>query len=99
MNTALIFDECDRDQNEYRDEHDALFIPREFENPEQRFHSVWHSFGTRYVARLTTSLTDPLCDAGSQLIRDPSLRSNDEPVAFIVSRSESDLLFPLRESL
>ena len=63
MNTALIFDECDRDQNEYRDEHDALFIPREFENPEQRFHSMWHSFGIRYVAPLTTSLIVMLSEA------------------------------------
>ena len=46
MNAALIFDECDRDQSKYYDEHDALFVLREFENPEQTFHSVvaqlWH---------------------------------------------------------
>jgi hypothetical protein len=63
MNTALILDEYDRDQNEYRDEHDALFIPGEFENPEQRFHSVWHSFGIRYVARLTTCMIVMLSEA------------------------------------
>ena len=41
MSAPLIFDECDRDQNKYYDEHHALFVLREFENPEQTFHSVW----------------------------------------------------------
>ena len=63
MNAALIFDECDRDQNKYYDEHHALFVLREFENPEQTFHSVWHSFGIRYVARLTTSMIVMLSEA------------------------------------
>ena len=63
MNAALIFDECDRDQNKYYDEHHALFVLREFENPKQTFHSVWHSFGIRYVARLTTSKIVMLSDA------------------------------------
>ena len=31
-------DECDRDQNKYYDENHALFVLREFENPEQTFH-------------------------------------------------------------
>ena len=52
MNAALIFDEGDRDQNKYGDEHHALFVLREFKNPEQMFHSVWRGFGIRYVARL-----------------------------------------------
>ena len=55
LNAALIFDERDRDQNKYYDEHHALFVLREFENPEQTFHSVGHRFGIRNVARLTTS--------------------------------------------
>ena len=63
MNAALIFDECDRDQNKYYDEHHALFVLREFENPEQTFHSVWHSVGIRYVARLTTSMIVMLSEA------------------------------------
>ena len=40
MNAPLIFDERDRDQNEYDDERDALFILRQFENPEQTFHVI-----------------------------------------------------------
>jgi hypothetical protein len=40
-----------------------LFVLREFENPKQTFHSVWHSFGIRYVARLTTSKIVMLSDA------------------------------------
>jgi hypothetical protein len=39
-----------------------LFVLREFENPEQTFHSVWHSFGIRY-ARLTTSMIVMLSEA------------------------------------
>ena len=75
MNAALISDECNRDQNKYYDEHHALFVLREFENPEQTFHSVWHSFGIRYcsinyiydchVERSETSLISPLWDVGS----------------------------------
>jgi hypothetical protein len=69
MNAALIFDECDRDQNKYYDEHHALFVLREFENPEQTFHSVslWHplccSINYIYdccVERSETSVTSPL---------------------------------------
>jgi len=55
MNAALIFGECDCGQNKYYDKHHALFVRREFENPEQTFHSVGHSFGIRNVARSTTS--------------------------------------------
>ena len=40
MNAPLIFDERNRDQNECDDEHDALFILRKFENPEQTFHVI-----------------------------------------------------------
>ena len=47
VNAALIFDECKCDQDEYYDEDNALFVLREFENPEQTFHSVWPSFGIR----------------------------------------------------
>ena len=63
MNAAFISDECNRDQNKHYDEHDALFVLREFENPEQTFHSVWHSVGIRYVARLTTSMIVMLSEA------------------------------------
>jgi hypothetical protein len=38
MNAAFVSDKCDRDQNEYDDEHDALFVLRKFENPEKPFH-------------------------------------------------------------
>ena len=38
MNAALIGDEYDCDQNEHDDEHHALFVRREFENPEKPFH-------------------------------------------------------------
>ena len=38
MNTALVRDESDCDQNENDDEHYALFIRRKFENPEKPFH-------------------------------------------------------------
>jgi hypothetical protein len=38
MDTALIGDECDCDQNENDDEHHALFVLGEFENSEQAFH-------------------------------------------------------------
>jgi hypothetical protein len=51
-----------------------LFVLREFENPERMFHSVWHSFGIRYVGsinyiydchveRSETSLTSSLWNA------------------------------------
>jgi len=40
MNAPLIFDERDCDQNEYDYERDALFILRQFENPEQTFHVI-----------------------------------------------------------
>ncbi len=63
MNPALIFDERNRDQNEYYEEHHALFVLREFENPEQTFHSVWHSFGICSAARLTTSMIVMLSEA------------------------------------
>jgi hypothetical protein len=38
MNTALVRDESDCDQNENDDEHYALFIRRKFGNPEKPFH-------------------------------------------------------------
>jgi len=38
MNAALISDERDRQQNKHYDQHDALFVFREFENPEEPFH-------------------------------------------------------------
>ena len=40
MNTAFVSDKCDRDQNEYDDEHDALFVLGKLENSEQAFHLV-----------------------------------------------------------
>ena len=40
MNATLISEECDCEQNEYDDEYDALFVLREFENPEKLFHLV-----------------------------------------------------------
>ena len=38
MNAALVSDECDYDQNEHNNEHYALFVRRELENPEQALH-------------------------------------------------------------
>jgi len=38
MNTVLIPDERNRDQKEYHDQNDALFVRREFENFEQALH-------------------------------------------------------------
>jgi len=38
MNTTLIFHECYRDHKEYHDEHNALFVFREFANTEKPFH-------------------------------------------------------------
>ncbi len=38
MNAALIFDKCDRDQNEHHDQNDALFAVREFKDSEQALH-------------------------------------------------------------
>jgi hypothetical protein len=38
MNAALVFYERDRDQNEHHDEHNALFVLREFENEEEASH-------------------------------------------------------------
>jgi hypothetical protein len=34
MDAGLVGGECDCDQNEHDDEHDALFVGSEFENPE-----------------------------------------------------------------
>ena len=62
-NVALIFDERNRDQNEYYEERHALFVFGEFENPEQTFHSVWHRCGIRFIARLTTSVIVMLSEA------------------------------------
>jgi hypothetical protein len=56
MNAAFVSDERDRDEDEHGDEYDSLFVSREFENPEQPFHSVWHCFGIRYAARLPASI-------------------------------------------
>jgi hypothetical protein len=38
MNAALVSDERDCDEKEHHDEDDALFVFREFEDPEQAFH-------------------------------------------------------------
>jgi hypothetical protein len=38
VNALFVSDEPDRDQNEYHDDHDALFVLRKFENSEQAFH-------------------------------------------------------------
>jgi hypothetical protein len=38
MDSALVSDESNRDQNKHHDENDALFVFREFENSEQTFH-------------------------------------------------------------
>jgi len=38
MNAALEGDESDYDQNEHDEEHHALFVRRELENPEQALH-------------------------------------------------------------
>jgi len=38
MNASLVSDECKCDQKEYNDEHDALFVFRELESPEEPLH-------------------------------------------------------------
>ena len=38
MNAALVAEQCQCDQNEYDDEHDALFVLGKLENSEQAFH-------------------------------------------------------------
>ena len=38
MNAALISHECDRDQTQHHNEHDALFVFRKNENSEDAFH-------------------------------------------------------------
>jgi hypothetical protein len=38
MNAALVSEQCHCDQNEYGDEHDALFVLGKLENSEQAFH-------------------------------------------------------------
>ena len=38
MTAALVGDDGDCDQNEHDDKHYALFVRREFEDPEQAFH-------------------------------------------------------------
>jgi len=38
MNAPLVGDKCDCDQNEHDDKDHALFVRREFENPEKPFH-------------------------------------------------------------
>ena len=38
MTAPLVGDECNCEQNQHDEEHHALLIRREFENPEQTFH-------------------------------------------------------------
>ena len=38
MNAAVISNECDGQQDQHHDEHDALLVFRKFENVEQTFH-------------------------------------------------------------
>ena len=38
MNAALVSEQCHCDQNDYDDEHDALFVLGKLENSEQAFH-------------------------------------------------------------
>jgi hypothetical protein len=59
MNAAFVSHERDREQDEYHDKHNTLFVLREFENGEQTLHSVslklWHSlYGTRSDACIDT---------------------------------------------
>jgi hypothetical protein len=57
MNATLVFDECDRDKNEYHEEHNALFVFRELEDPEQAFHLIGGmSYSACHVERSETSL-------------------------------------------
>jgi hypothetical protein len=57
MNAALVFDECDRDKNEYHEEHNALFAFRELEDPEGAFHLIGRvSCAACHVERSETSL-------------------------------------------
>jgi hypothetical protein len=38
MDAVFVSRESDRDEREHDDENDALFVFREFENPEEVFH-------------------------------------------------------------
>jgi hypothetical protein len=40
MNAAFVFDERNCNKREDYDEHNALFVLREFENPEEAFHVI-----------------------------------------------------------
>ncbi len=63
MNAAFVPDEGNCKYRKDYNKHNTLFVLREFKNPEQTFHSVWHSVGIRYVARLTTSMIVMLIEA------------------------------------
>ena len=93
MNAAFVSEECNGEQNEHYDQDDALFVLRKVKNPEQTFYSVWHTFGIRYVGRLTASIichverSETFSDYYSvgrviKLIRDSSLGQNDTGIAF-----------------
>jgi len=40
MNAAFVSHERDREQNEYHEKHNTLFVLREFEDAEQALHSI-----------------------------------------------------------
>ena len=65
MNAPLIFDEHDRDQNEYDDERDALFILRKFENPEQTFHEKGQTSDHLHIDLGYVRLTPRECSEAS----------------------------------
>ena len=50
MKATLVGDECYRDQSEYDDEHNALFIRREFKNLEQAFNHFTYRMGSFILA-------------------------------------------------
>ena len=52
MNTVLISDERDRQQNKHTDQDDALFVSRKIENSEQALHII----AKQVVIRLAFSL-------------------------------------------
>jgi hypothetical protein len=61
MNAALVSEQCHRDQNEYGNEHDALFVLGKLENSEQAFHlavqaAVSFCITVFHVERSETSL-------------------------------------------
>ena len=108
MIAALVGDECDCDQNEHDDEDHALFVRREFENPEQALHLELRSAeGISIIVSVMLSEANHLwlvleCRFKASnprfFSRTGGIRMT-RGLPFIFSRNGLDLLFRLRGSL